>query len=299
MTVPRVVDFYGDFRIGGPFAVIGGFNRSLGWSTTNNSQELDVIYALDVDPKVADHYLLDGGSHALQRELVTVAFRYGDGLSTETREFWSTPHGLVIYRANGKVYIIKNAGDREMRSGEQFLKMMRASTLDQWKDAMKMRARVSSNFTYADREGNIYFIWNASLPQLPHPPAEFTGAVRAKTTSDMWTRLVPFEQLPQTLNPPGGYVHNENSSPHYTNVRGPVDTKNAFPNFEEPELSLRSQLALQLIGGDEKFSLEDVWRLKHNYRMLLADRVKADLVAAVKATNPTGDVAAAVALLER
>ena len=110
---------------------------------------------------------------------------------------------------------------------------------------------------------------------------------------------MPYESLPQVLNPPGGYIHNENSSPHYTNVRGPVDTKNAYPNFEKPELSLRSQLAIQLIGGDEKFSLEDVWRLKHNYRMLLADRVKTDLIAAVKATNPTGDVAAAVALLER
>ena len=30
MTVPGVVDFYGDFRIGGPLIVIGGFNRHLG-----------------------------------------------------------------------------------------------------------------------------------------------------------------------------------------------------------------------------------------------------------------------------
>ncbi|MCX5761917.1 MAG: penicillin acylase family protein, partial [Gemmatimonadetes bacterium] len=36
MTVPGHFDFYGDFRIGGPFAVVGGFNRNLGWSTTNN-----------------------------------------------------------------------------------------------------------------------------------------------------------------------------------------------------------------------------------------------------------------------
>ncbi|MFL5520479.1 MAG: penicillin acylase family protein, partial [Gemmatimonadales bacterium] len=30
VTVPGVLDFYGDFRIGGPFGVIGGFNRDLG-----------------------------------------------------------------------------------------------------------------------------------------------------------------------------------------------------------------------------------------------------------------------------
>lgn len=299
MTVAGVLDFYGDFRIGGPFTVIGGFNKDLGWSTTNNSQDLDEFYALDVDPKTPDHYLLDGKSHALTRELRTVTFRNGDGLSTETREFWSTEFGPVVHRANGKIYIFKFAGDGEYRAGEQFLRMMRARSLKEWKEAMKMRARATSNFTYADRSGNIYFLWNAILPQLPHKPADDLTAVPVTRSSEIWSKYVPFESLPQFENPPGGYVHNENSSPHYTNIRGPVNTQNAFPNFEPPRLSLRSQLALQLINGDEKFSLEDVIRLKHTYRMLLADRVKSDLVAAVRATNPTGDIANAIDLLQR
>ena len=53
MTVPGVVDFYGDFRMGGPFGVVGGFNRDLGWATTNNAPDLEEIYALDVDPGAA------------------------------------------------------------------------------------------------------------------------------------------------------------------------------------------------------------------------------------------------------
>jgi acyl-homoserine-lactone acylase len=159
-----------------------------------------------------------------------------------------------------------------------------------------MRARATSNFTYADKAGNIYLVWNAILPQLPYKPGDDLTAVPARKSSDVWTKYVPFDDLPQFLNPPGGYVHNENNSPHYTNIRGPVVTKNKYPNFEEPELSLRGQLALQLVGGDEKFSLEDVIKLKHSYRMLLADRVKNDLVAAVKATNPSGDIASAVDL---
>lgn len=299
MTVPGVIDFYGDFRIGGPFAVIGGFNRDLGWSTTNNAQDLDEIYALDADPKTQDSYLFDGVSVPLKRELLTVPFRNGESISTETREFWSTALGPVIHRANGKIYIMKYAGDGEYRAGEQFLKMMRAKSLGEWKDAMKMRARATSNFTYADRAGNIFFIWNAALPRLPHAVGEDNVAVPARGKADVWTEYVPFEDLPQFLNPPGGYVHNENSSPHYTNVRGPVNTVNKYPNFEQPRLSLRSQLAIQLVNGDEKFSLEDVVKLKHNYRMLLADRVKPDLIAAVKATNPTGEIADAIALLER
>jgi acyl-homoserine-lactone acylase len=296
--VKGVVDFYGDFRIGSPFAVVGGFNKYLGFSTTNNSPDLDEIYAFEADPKSPDNYLLDGTSHALTRSSFTITVKNDETPATETREFWSTQFGPVIHRANGKIHIMKFAGDGELRGGEQFLQMMRAKSLNEWKSAMKMRARPTSNFTYADRKGNIFFIWNASLPMLPHPPVDDTVATLVKKSSEMWSKYVPFESLPQVLNPKGGYIHNENSSPHYTNVRGPVDIKNAYPNFEAPELSLRSQLAIQLIGGDEKYSLADLWKLKHNYRMLTADRVKIDLITAVKATNPTGDVAAGIALLE-
>lgn len=299
MTVSGVMDFYGDFRIGGPFAVIGGFNRDLGWATTNNAQEPDQIYALDVDPNVPDHFLFDGGSQPLKRDLVTAAFRNGEGLSTETREFWTTSIGPVIHRANGKIYVIKIAGADEFRAGEQFLRMMRAHSLGEWKEAMKLRARLTSNFTYADRAGNIFFIWNAALPLLPHQVGDDLAAFPAHRSADVWKSYVPFESLPQVLNPPGGYIHNENNSPHYTNVRGPVDTNNAYSNFEPPHLSLRSQLAIQLVGGDEKFSLEDVVRLKHSTRMLTADRVKNDLITAIKAADPTGDTALAVKMLEK
>ena len=299
MTVPGVIDFYGDFRIGGPFAVIGGFNKDLGFSTTNNAQDLDVIYALDADPQKPDHYFFDGKSVALTRELLTVPFRNGEATATETREFWSTDLGPVIYRGGGKIYVFKYAGEGENRGGEQFLKMMRAKTLEEWKEAMRMRARPTSNFTYADRAGNIYYIWNASLPLLPQAPVDDLTAVPAKGIADVWTKIVPFEDLPQFENPPGGYIHNENSSPHYTNVRAPIVTANKHPNFEPPRASLRTQLAIQLVGGDEKFSLEDVWKLKHNYRALLADRVKQDLIAAVREIQPTGEVADAIKLIER
>src|SRR5262245_13315406 len=52
MTVPGVVDFYGDFRIGGPLTIVGGFNNHLGFATTNsNSGDLTEFYSLARDPK--------------------------------------------------------------------------------------------------------------------------------------------------------------------------------------------------------------------------------------------------------
>jgi acyl-homoserine-lactone acylase len=299
MTVPGVMDFYGDFRIGGPLGVIGGFNRYLGWATTNsNTNDRSEIYAVALDPGKRDHYVLDGASLPLKKQTFTVEFRDGERTSSETRDFWSMPLGPVVHRTADKVFIARTSGDNEYRSGEQFLRMMRAKSFAEWKDAMRIRALVSQNYTYADRAGNIYHLWNGSMPLLPHQSGGDMATPIART-GDAWTRLIPFEDLPQWLNPRGGYIHNENDSPHFTNVRGVIKTANAYPNIEPPMLRLRSQLAIQLIGGTQKLSLEDVVLLKHSYRMLLADRVKTDLIAAVKATKPTGDVAAALTLLQR
>jgi hypothetical protein len=57
---------------------------------------------------------------------------------------------------------------------------------------------------------------------------------------------------------------------------------------QPPQLRLRSQHGLALLHNERVFSLEDVVEAKHSMRMLLADRVKDDLVAAEPATTPRG-----------
>ncbi len=297
VTVPGVLDFYGDLRIGGPFGVIGGFNKDLGWSTTNNDPLLAQVYSLDADPATPDHYLLDGASLPLSHDAITVMYKDGAGLSSETRQMWRTSLGPVIERANGKIYVLRAADDGEYRAGEQFLRMMRAKSLAEWKDAMRIRARTNSSFTYADRAGNIFYLWNAAIPALPHPSGGDSVAIPVRRTGDAWTRYVSFDSLPQVLNPKGGYVHNENDAPYYTNMRTPLDPAQFPSYFPAPSLRLRSQLAIDLIDNDRKMSLEEVIALKHSYRMLLADRVLPDLIAAVRANHPTGDVATAIDMM--
>jgi acyl-homoserine-lactone acylase len=299
ITVPGVLDFYGDFRIGGPLGVVGGFNRHLGWSTTNsNTGDRTEIYGLPVDRERPDHYVLDGASLPLTKLTRTVEYLEGEAMLAETRDVWTTPLGPVIHRTVDTVYIARTAGDAEFRSGEQFLRLMRATSLNEWMDAMRLRALVSQNYTYADRAGNILVLWNASLPLLPHEAGGDT-AVTALSLRDIWTQYLPFDRLPLTLNPRGGYVHNANDSPHFANVRDGIDLTNAYPNMEPPMLRLRSQLSLQLIDNNRRLTLEDVVKLKHDYRMLLAERVKPDLVKAVTATKPVGGLADALRFLER
>jgi acyl-homoserine-lactone acylase len=299
ITVPGKLDYYGDFRIGGPFGVVGGFNRNLGWSTTNNDPLLEQVYALPLDSAHADQYLLDGISHPIDRQRVTVEFRDGAAMRTETREVPRTPFGPIVYRDSAAIYVLRAAMDGDYRAGEQFLHMMRAGSLAEWKDAMRMQARLNSSFTYADRAGNVFYVWNAAIPSLPQGQGNDTTAVRVRGVADIWTHYVPFDSLPQVLNPKGGYIHNENDPPYFTNMRQPLD-RAAYPAyFPEPRLGLRSQMALKLVDTDHKLSLTDVLALKHSYHMLLSDRVRDDLVSAVRASHPAPDVAHAIDAIAR
>jgi acyl-homoserine-lactone acylase len=123
------LNFYGDFRVGSPVGIIGGFNEHLGWATTNNAVDSDELYVLDADPGRPDHYLFDGGSHPLRREVVAVPYRGAAAAGRVDREFWSTPLGPVVHRTPERIYVVKAAQDGEYRASQQFLRMMKARSL--------------------------------------------------------------------------------------------------------------------------------------------------------------------------
>ena len=289
VRVPGVIDFYGDFRIGTAFGIIGGFNPDLGWATTNNYPTLSQVYRLDAHPTMADHAILDDRPLPLTRRDITVDYLAADGTTAlETRTSWSTPHGPVIHRTDEHIYLLKDPRDGEFRRGEQFLRMMMTRTLDEWLGVMRMRAHPTSNFTYADRAGNIVHYYNARLPLLPHPVTGDTAAVAA-TSGDIWSELVPWESLPLYLNPQGGYVQQANDPPDYTNLNAPMDRDTVPPNLPERRLRLRSQLSLELAAGaGDRLTLEDVIELKHSSRVLMAERVVDELVAAAGARADAG-----------
>lgn len=287
VKVPGVIDFYGDFRITMAFGIIGGFNRHLGWATTNNSPKYSQVYALPKVRGASNQYRLDGQAHELSPQVTSVEYLAEDGSMRTAADTtrWSE-HGPVIHEDSEHIFVLKDPRAGEFRRGDQFIRMMVAEELDEWLDVMTMRAHASSNFTYADADGNIALYYNARIPALPHEP---TGDSAAFVTSsdEIWSELAPWESLPLYVNPPGGYVQQANDTPDYINLNVPLDRDTVAPNLPDPRLRWRSQLSFDLIHNDDVVSLEDVVELKHSPRMLAAERLVDDLLAAVGATEPT------------
>ena len=291
------MEFYGDFRIGGAFGIIGGFNRHLGWATTNNSPSYSQVYAVQLHPSRDGHLLLDGNAVALQDSTITVDWTELDGSTGQTSETvrWS-PWGPVVHENDEYAFVLTDPRDGQYRRGEQLVKMMTAESLEEWLDVMRMRAHASSNFTYADAHGNIALYYNARIPSLPHEPTGDSAAI-ARSRSDMWTEVAVWESLPLYVNPPGGYVQQANDTPDFINLNVSLDRDTVAHNLPEARLRLRSQLSFALIHGDSQLSLEDVVELKHSPRMLAAERMLDDLLAVIDASEPTPDLQRARSIL--
>ena len=282
VRVPGRIDFYGSTLVGIPI-LRAGFNDRLGFVTTNNAPDLDDVFALSLDANRADHYLFDGRSMPLTMRHVSVQVKNANGtFRTETRPYWRSHVGEIVYRTKDRAFAVKSTRLEAFAYFEGFYIASRARSYSEWTDAMRRNLVPTSNFTYADADGNIVYAWNARLPRR-RDGGDYRLDVAATSSRDLWSTLHDFDDFPRLLNPPGGYVQNANNPPQFVSLRDPIDMTRYPSYFERGPLGLRPQLALDLLERQPKYSVEDVIATKYNTRVLLAERVKDDVIAAVRA----------------
>jgi acyl-homoserine-lactone acylase len=283
VTVPGVVDFFGSTLAGYP-VLRAGFNEHLGWVTTNNSPPTIGIFALPLDPNRADHYLFNGESRPLIKREISVEIRGQVGSPRkETKTYWDSPLGKILYRTPEKAFAVDSTLLDAYRSFEEFYELSKTQSLQDFIRVLDRNWVPMSNFTYADAAGNILYYWNARIAARPDDGTDYRLDVPAENDKYLWTSLVAPSSFPRLLNPKGGYIQNCNNPPWFTSLRDPLDPTK-YPGYLEGEieLGLRPQAMLGMLNGEEKLSLEEAAGLKFNTRLLLADRVKPDLLQALR-----------------
>ncbi len=296
MTVPGKLNFFGGTFIGRPMLTTG-FNEHLGWTHTVNYPDLQDVYALVADPKDENRYVFDGKSMPLLRREIVVEVR---GEPTQRRTYWESHLGPVLHRAGNKIFAIKSAALQEYRYYEEWYALSKTRNLKEFQETLKMNAIPMFNLTYADVDGNVLYLWNGTVPKRVDDGTDYRLDVPGETSKYVWQDYHGQSQLPQLLNPSGGYVQNCNDAPWWTSLRNPLDPNN-YPSYFEPGriLGLRTQMSLSILEGQEKFSLDEIKRLKFNNHMLLADRVKPDLIRALKAVQqPSEELRSGLRVME-
>jgi acyl-homoserine-lactone acylase len=280
ITVPGEINFYGSTLVGIP-VLRAGFNDRLGYVQTNNAPDLDDIYSFPVAPGRSEAFLYEGRERRIERQRVGVEVRQVDGsVKTEEREYEHTAVGPVVYRTADRIFVLRSVNLEWTRQYEGFFELLHARSLREFRGTLARRLSVTSNYTYADVDGNIFYGWQARLPKRPQPGVDYTLDVAGDDGRLFWRGIHRLRDLPSLLNPRGGYVQNANNPPWWPSTHDRLEPEDYPPYVERGELSLRAQVALEGLDAIAKFSPDAVRELKFSTRVPAAERLLPDLLQA-------------------
>ena len=241
--------------------ILMGHNRHLGWTNTVNDPDLVDIYKLELD---GDRYRFGQEWRELERRRVWLRVKWGPFTLPVPRMVERSVHGPVMRNASG-AYAIRYASQGEVRHLDQYYRLMKTRSLSEWREVMAMQAIPATNFIYADHEGNIGMLYNASLPERD-PAIDWSGVLPGERPELVWERYAPSEDIPFLLNPPAGFVFNANNAPF--DATAPQDDLRPadFPGLVgiERRQTNRAIRAQGLLSADDELTLPELLAIRED-----------------------------------
>jgi len=321
LTIPGQLDVMGAATGSSP-AVQIGFNRDVAWTHTVSTGKRFTLYELTLDPADPTSYIVDGQRRRMQAHEVNVPVPAGAAPVKHT--FYRTHWGpiVVVPRAGltwstAKAYAIADANTFNPRATDTWMRMNRARSVQELRDAMGHQGLPWVNTIAADRAGHAMYADLSVVPDVPaamlqrcapspQAAALFAGAglpVLDGSRSDCaWQRdtaaaapgLTPPSRMPVVIT--DDWVANSNDSfwlanpriaaPQVSPLVGPVGTPQRL-RTRSGILEIESRLA----GTDglpgHRMGIDEARQLIFRDRNLAGMLVLPDLLAACHESSAT------------
>ncbi len=261
------------FSLPGAPLVIIGHNDRIAWGYTNTMADVQDLYIETFNPKNPREYLHNGEWVPAQTREETIRVR---GRADEKLEVVLTRHGPIVHREGNRAYALRWTALEPGGIGMGFPMVGKARNWDEFRAILRGVAGPAQNAVYADVDGNIGYIVAARIPIRKNG----TGAVPVPGDTDEydWTGYIPFDDLPQVFNPPGGIIATANAR-----VVGPRYRWYLTDRWEAP---YRTARLYDLLQGKTGLRPEDCAAIQDDVVSLPDLSLAAQLLAASRLSPP-------------
>ena len=259
---------------GAPLVVVG-HNDRIAWGFTNNRADVEDLYIETFDNARPDLYRVRG---EWQKARVVQETIHVKGQSDEKLAVIVTRHGPIVHREDDRAYALRWTALEPGGMAYTYNWLGRAKNWDEFRNELKRVWGPAQNAVYADVDGNIGYVMAARVPVRKKGHGEVP--VPGDTDDYEWTGYIPFERLPQALNPASGLIVTANAR-----VVGPKYKPYLTDSWEEP---YRTARIYDLLADKHGLRPADMLKVQ-NDAYSYADLFLAQQLVAASKTAPPKD----------
>lgn len=192
--------------VGLPSIVIGR-NADISWSITAVQNQSTFFYSETTSPDHPDQYYWQGGWRPTQKVEYTIPVR---GAAAVPLAVDLTVHGPVIETEHGATISVDWTGNHPGQALRTILALDKATSWNEFHQALAGWVAPTLNFSYADGAGDIGVIAAGAFPVVKAGEAWRT---MPGTGEDDIVGAIPYAAQPQVYNPPGHVLATTNQRP--------------------------------------------------------------------------------------
>lgn len=300
LTIPGRLNVMGAALPGLPLINIG-FNQHLAWTHTVDTSKHFTLYRLQLDPKDATRYLLDGKSLPLARQSLRVTVKGEDGSLREVeRQVYTSEFGPVVQWPgkldwdNRYAYSLRDANLDNSRVLQQWYRINRADSLDALRGSVaELQGIPWVNTLAVDAGGRTLYLNQSVVPYVDQQtlaqcrdPAAGTKLVvlDGSRSTCQWQSdpqaaqagIVPARLLPSLER--RDFVQNSNDPARMSNPAQPLLGFSPLVSRDDQPLSMRGRFALQRLQGRGKLGVAELQGMVFDDEVYLASLLLPELL---------------------
>lgn len=292
LYVPGQLNVIGVMFPGAPGLVIG-HNDQVAWGVTNLGPDVQDLYLERPNP--ANPHQFEYQGHWEDAQVIPEPILVKGQTDPIPFEVVVTRHGPIV---SGVVPGAKGAAEQGLALAlrwtalgpttelEAVLGFDRASSWAEFREALKKFLVPAQNFVVADVNGTIAYRGNGLVP-IRAPGHSGLVPVPGWTGTYEWTGYIPWESLPETVNPPQGFIATANN-------KAVGDDYPYFLSYEWAQ-PYRAETITRRLSGATGLTVKDLQALQTNWQDLQAETVLPAMLANLP--EQKGASAEAVAIL--